>query len=122
MFTFWHALTRHLCLSALLFCLFAFSYRPLPVRSTVQPPSADWGSGIVDAAQPQPNSAASISFLGGLGGSVHTVAISDTLAYIGEGRTLVSLDIHDPAHPLRQNYIPLPEAAVDFQVVGQRLY
>jgi hypothetical protein len=51
--------------------------------------------------------APAIEFVDNLGGTIHTAAISGTMAYIGQGSTLAIVDMSNPATPIRRSILPL---------------
>jgi len=61
-------------------------------------------------------------YAGSIGGGVPTVAISGTLAYVGEGSELSVLDISNPAAPKRLGSYTTRETVQDVEVAGQRAY
>lgn len=63
-----------------------------------------------------------VEVIGSIGGPVQTLALSGTMAYIGEGSSLVILDISAPAAPVRVGQVALPGLARDIQIVGSRAY
>lgn len=60
--------------------------------------------------------------LSSIGGPVGTVAVSGTLAYIGEGGSLTILDVSNPAAPLRRGSLPLLGLPAAIQVIGSTVY
>ena len=64
--------------------------------------------------------------VGGIGGVVSAVAVSDTLAYIGEGGAVTILDNRNPASPVRLSYFLLPSdpayVVSNIQVAGTLVY
>jgi len=63
-----------------------------------------------------------LELINSLGGSVTSVAVSGTIAYIGQGGTLTSLDISDPGNIIRLDFVQLPDFAKRVQVVGSLAY
>ncbi|MFL5807583.1 MAG: choice-of-anchor Q domain-containing protein, partial [Roseiflexaceae bacterium] len=63
-----------------------------------------------------------VTYVGGVGGGVPTVAISGTLAYIGEGNQFTILNVGNPAAPTRVGGLALRDAVQDVEVVGSRAY
>jgi hypothetical protein len=81
------------------------------------------------AAQAAPGSGATLQpstpgfeYIGGLGGAITTVAISDTLAYAGQGAQLSILDMSAPAPRVPLGTLPLTTTLTDIQVIGRRAY
>jgi hypothetical protein len=63
-----------------------------------------------------------LQYVGGLGGQIAGVAVSGTVAYIGEGSSLTVLDISDASHLTRVARLPLADLVSDLVVVNGRLY
>lgn len=86
--------------------------------------------GYVTVANPAPGGGRSnqvavdvgIRYAGSIGGGVPTVAISGTLAYVGEGSEFVVLDVGNPAAPARLGSYTTRETVQDVEVVGTRAY
>jgi hypothetical protein len=84
----------------------------------------------VTVVNPEPGGGASniltldvgVSYAGSIGGGVPTVAISGTLAYIGEGSELTILDISNPSAPARLGGFTTRERVQDIDLSGQRAY
>ncbi len=91
---------------ALLFCLCLFLL--WPDRAAVAAPFAQ--------------TAAPVTWLGSVGGALQTVAVSGTIAYIGEGAALAVLDVSQPQQPVRIGRLPLPDLVYDIQIVDTLLY
>ena len=58
----------------------------------------------------------------GVGGGVPTVAISGTVAYLGEGRQISLVNIQDETQPTLISQFSAADRINDIEVVGQRLY
>lgn len=63
-----------------------------------------------------------VELVGQWGGDCDAVAISDNLAYIGLGPSLVILDISEPSNPVKLGKIILPDMVSDIAVVGEYAY
>ncbi|MDQ2996411.1 MAG: IPT/TIG domain-containing protein, partial [Chloroflexota bacterium] len=63
-----------------------------------------------------------MQYVGSIGGGVPTVAVSGTLAYIGEGSELTILDVSNPATPARLGGLTTRERVQDIELAGNRLY
>lgn len=61
-------------------------------------------------------------YVGGFGGAISTVAVSDTLAYIGQGAQLSILDMSAPAPRVPLGTLPLTTTLTDIQIIGDRAY
>lgn len=56
------------------------------------------------------------------GGAAQTIAVSGTTALLGEGTTLVGLDVSNPAQPAVLARLPLPAEVREIQVRAQTVY
>ena len=63
-----------------------------------------------------------VELVNSLGGTITTVAISGTVAYVGEGMSLVALDVSDPIHPVRHADLLLSATVRDLQVISGTAY
>ncbi|NJN65939.1 MAG: DUF5050 domain-containing protein [Chloroflexaceae bacterium] len=77
---------------------------------------ADWAATI------PPPPGLTIEQVGSIGGSVWTVDVAGNYAYIGEGKSLVILDVSNPSQPVRRSYLSLPDRANRLQVVNNHVY
>lgn len=71
------------------------------------------------------NPATQLEFASSLGGSITSVAVSGTIAYMGQGGTFATFDISDPTQISRLAYLLLPNPpsfAAKIQVVGSLAY
>ena len=68
------------------------------------------GDNIAPVTSPAFNSGLpAVEFVSSIGGSVRAVAISDTIAYVGAGAALVTLDVSNPFQPAQLSRLPLPD-------------
>jgi hypothetical protein len=67
------------------------------------------------------STAPAIELVGSFGGSFSTIAISGTLAYVGEGASLAVLDVGNPTQVVRLTRIALPGVS-NIQIAGNRMY
>lgn len=67
-------------------------------------------------------STSSIELINSLGGSITSVAVSGTVAYVGQGGTFATLDISNPISISLLAYLPLPDFAKRIQIVGSLAY
>lgn len=63
-----------------------------------------------------------VTWLGSIGGAMGSVAVSGTIAYIGDGAALTVLDVSHPSRPVPIARLPLPDLVEDIQVVGAHLH
>src|SRR5262245_47254351 len=70
----------------------------------------------------QPAAPSIVEFASSIGGSVKAVALSGGLACIGEGNTLTTLDVRDPARPTRYGQVALPGSIASMQIVDRMVY
>ena len=63
-----------------------------------------------------------VSLVGSVGGSAFGVAVQGNYAYVGEGRSLLVLDISTPSSPSRVGKVVLPGAVMDIALLGQYAY
>ncbi|MGC9395918.1 MAG: LVIVD repeat-containing protein [Anaerolineae bacterium] len=63
-----------------------------------------------------------VEFVSSFGGVINAIAISDTTVYVGEGASLVVLDVSNPLQPSRRSQLPLPDLVGNIQVVGNIVY
>lgn len=63
-----------------------------------------------------------VTWLGSIGGAIQSVAVSGTIAYIGEGAALTVLDVSQPSQPVQIGRLPLPDLVYDIQLVGTQLH
>lgn len=73
------------------------------------------------AATSEPTAAA-LTWQSSIGGAFRTVAVSDTVAYVGEGASVLVLDVRQPSQPVEIARLPLPDLVHDIQVAGARLF
>src|SRR5262245_23776813 len=89
----------------LLLCLLAVLAIPHAERAAGHTLPVNVAAGVAPAAG---TTTTDIDFVASIGGNVSTVAISGTLAFVGEGAGLAVLDVSDPAAPIRRARLPLP--------------
>ena len=63
-----------------------------------------------------------MSLVSSVGGSAFGVAVQGNYAYVGEGRSLLILDISNPSSPSRVGKVVLPGAVMDIALFGQYAY
>jgi hypothetical protein len=63
-----------------------------------------------------------MSLVGSVGGSAFGVAVQGNYAYVGEGRSLLVLDISTPSSPSRVGKVTLPGVVMDIALFGQYAY
>ena len=63
-----------------------------------------------------------VSLVGSVGGSEFGMAVQGNYAYVGEGRSLLILDISNPSSPSRVGKVMLPGAVMDVALSGQYAY
>jgi hypothetical protein len=99
---------------------------PQPINAATIPPEIFWEADtparLISAAGATHLGNTPLATTGAIGGSVATVVVSGTLAYIGEGVTLTVLDVSSPARPSVRARLTLPQFVVDLQIVGGRVY
>jgi hypothetical protein len=110
-------------LLTLLLCLIGLSLSTAPATLSRTPLPA---VASTTRAKPHVVAAASPSCSNDLtiGSKVWTVAISDTLAFLGDGQALTILDVSDPARPTCRSHLALPPniAVTAIQVRGVYAY
>lgn len=79
-------------------------------------------SPAVSAATTAEPPAPTVELVNSLGGDVRTLALSGTVAYIGEGMALVALDVSNPAQLVRRSHLPLPATVRGLQVISGTAY
>jgi hypothetical protein len=79
-------------------------------------------AGAASAASASSNPATPLEFVSSLGGSITSVAVSGTIAYVGQGGTFATFDISDLTQVSRLDYVLLPNFAKRIQVHGSRAY
>ena len=100
------------------------------LRATLPEWIANEGRLDISVTNPAPGGGASnilpldigMEYAGSIGGGVPTVAVSGTLAYIGEGSELTVLDVSNPAAPTRIGGLTTRERVQDIELAGSRLY
>ena len=63
-----------------------------------------------------------VSLVGSVGGSAFGVAVQGNYVYVGEGRSLLVLDISTPSSPSKVGKVVLPGVVMDVAVFGQYAY
>ena len=63
-----------------------------------------------------------VSLVGSVGGSAFGVAVQGNYAYVGEGRSLLVLDISTPSSPSKVGKVVLPGVVMDVALFGQYAY
>jgi hypothetical protein len=63
-----------------------------------------------------------VSLVGSVGGSAFGAAVQGNYAYVGEGRSLLVLDISTPSSPSRVGKVMLPGVVMDVALFGQYAY
>jgi len=111
---------RRIQLAGLL-CLLLWCLPTVPAAhatSTTSAPTSDGRSRLHVAKGVSPSCSNDAT----IGSKARTVAISDTLALLGDGQALTILDVSDPARPFCRSHVSVPTGVTGVQVRGDFAY